>query len=176
MKPLSLTEKILLDHLVDGNELPPAGEVIKIKIDEAFTQDATGTMCMLQLEAMGVSRVKPLSVNFVDHSMLQVGFRNPDDHEYLRTVSQKLGIIYSPAGTGCQPCVLENPQNCCMKRSPGMFPDREAIPPDHMFFQLKTPCLQYTEQRACNEDRAVGAPLPHPWSAIPTPRVNFQVL
>ena len=76
---MNLTEKILKDHLVDADTLPAAGELIKIKIDEAFTQDATGTMAMLQLEAMGVKRVKPLSVNFVDHSMLQVGFRNPDD-------------------------------------------------------------------------------------------------
>ena len=74
-----------------------------IRVDEAFTQDATGTMCMLQLEAMGVKQVKPLSVNFVDHSMMQSGFRNPDDHEYLRTVSKKLGIVLSPPGTGiCQ--------------------------------------------------------------------------
>ena len=63
-----------------------AGEEIGIKIDQTLTQDATGTMCMLQLEAMGVERVKPLSVNFVDHSMMQSGFRNPDDHEYLKTV------------------------------------------------------------------------------------------
>ena len=55
---------------------------------------------MLQLEAMGVKQVKPLSVNFVDHSMMQSGFRNPDDHEYLRTVSKKLGIVLSPPGTG----------------------------------------------------------------------------
>ncbi|MGD9685750.1 MAG: aconitate hydratase, partial [Desulfobacter sp.] len=83
MSALSLTHKILKDHLVEPSALPAPGELIKIKIDEAFTQDATGTMCMLQLEAMGVSKVKPLSVNFVDHSMLQSGFRNPDDHQYL---------------------------------------------------------------------------------------------
>ncbi len=86
MKSLNVAEKILLDHLVEGDELPPAGKVIKISVDEAFTQDATGTMCMLQLEAMGVKRVKPLSVNFVDHSMMQSGFRNPDDHEYLKSI------------------------------------------------------------------------------------------
>jgi aconitate hydratase len=125
MKPLSLTEKILLDHLVDGNELPPAGEVIKIKIDEAFTQDATGTMCMLQLEAMGVSRVKPLSVNFVDHSMLQVGFRNPDDHEYLKTVSQKLGIVYSPAGTGI--CHFLNMENFVKPGMTGVGADSHTV-------------------------------------------------
>jgi aconitate hydratase len=125
MKPLSLTEKILLDHLVDGDQLPPAGEVITIKIDEAFTQDATGTMCMLQLEAMGVSRVKPLSVNFVDHSMLQVGFRNPDDHEYLKTVAQKLGIVYSPAGTGI--CHFLNMENFVKPGMTGVGADSHTV-------------------------------------------------
>ena len=125
MKPLSLTEKILLDHLVDGNELPAAGPVIKIKIDEAFTQDATGTMCMLQLEAMGVDRVKPLSVNFVDHSMLQVGFRNPDDHEYLRTVAEKLGIVYSPPGTGI--CHFLNMENFVKPGMTGVGADSHTV-------------------------------------------------
>jgi len=115
MKSLNLTEKILKDHLVDADELPAAGELIKIKIDEAFTQDATGTMAMLQLEAMGVKRVKPLSVNFVDHSMLQSGFRNPDDHQYLKSVAAKLGIIFSPPGTGI--CHFTNMENFV---SPGM--------------------------------------------------------
>ena len=125
MKPLSLTEKILLDHLVSGDTLPPAGEVIKIKIDEAFTQDATGTMCMLQLEAMGVDRVKPLSVNFVDHSMLQVGFRNPDDHEYLRTVAEKLGIVYSPPGTGI--CHFLNMENFVKPGMTGLGADSHTV-------------------------------------------------
>ncbi|MBU2515329.1 aconitate hydratase [bacterium] len=115
MKPLNLVEKILSDHLLEADALPAPGELIKIKIDEAFTQDATGTMCMLQLQAMGVKRVKPLSVNFVDHSMLQSGFRNPDDHEYLRTAAAKLGIIFSPPGTGI--CHFTNMENFV---SPGM--------------------------------------------------------
>ncbi|MBL3600068.1 MAG: aconitate hydratase [gamma proteobacterium endosymbiont of Lamellibrachia anaximandri] len=125
MKPLNLTEKILLDHLVDGDELPAPGTVIKIKVDEAFTQDATGTMCMLQLEAMGVNRVKPLSVNFVDHSMLQVGFRNPDDHEYLKTVAQKLGIVYSPAGTGI--CHFLNIENFVKPGMTGVGADSHTV-------------------------------------------------
>ncbi|EGW53534.1 aconitate hydratase [Candidatus Endoriftia persephonae] len=125
MKPLNLTEKILLDHLVDENELPAPGSVIKIRVDEAFTQDATGTMCMLQLEAMGVKRVKPLSVNFVDHSMLQVGFRNPDDHEYLKTVAQKLGIVYSPAGTGI--CHFLNMENFVKPGMTGVGADSHTV-------------------------------------------------
>ena len=106
---MNLAEKIFSEHQAGGADLPAPGEIIKIVIDEAFTQDATGTMCMLQLEAMGVDRVKPLSVNFVDHSMMQSGFRNPDDHQYLRTVSQKLGIIFSPSGSRAYPRVAPIP-------------------------------------------------------------------
>jgi aconitate hydratase len=125
MKPLNLTEKILKDHLVDATELPAPGELIKIRIDEAFTQDATGTMCMLQLEAMGVSRVKPLSVNFVDHSMLQSGFRNPDDHEYLKSVAAKLGIIFSPPGTGI--CHFTNMENFVKPGMTGVGADSHTV-------------------------------------------------
>jgi aconitate hydratase len=125
MKPLNVTEKILLDHLVDGSELPEAGTVINITIDEAFTQDATGTMCMLQLEAMGIDRVKPLSVNFVDHSMLQAGFRNPDDHAYLKSVAAKLGIIYSPPGTGI--CHFLNMENFVKPGMTGIGADSHTV-------------------------------------------------
>ncbi|MCP4751760.1 MAG: aconitate hydratase [Proteobacteria bacterium] len=125
MKPLSLTEKILKDHLIDASELPTDGELIKIKIDEAFTQDATGTMCMLQLEAMGVKEVKPLSVNFVDHSMLQSGFRNPDDHEYLKSVAAKLGIIFSPPGTGI--CHFTNMENFVKPGMTGVGADSHTV-------------------------------------------------
>jgi len=125
MKPLNLTEKILLDHLVSSEQLPAAGEPITIGIDEAFTQDATGTMCMLQLEAMGVNRVKTFSVNFVDHSMMQVGFRNPDDHRYLKSVSKKLGIVYSPPGTGI--CHFLNIENFVKPGMTGVGADSHTV-------------------------------------------------
>lgn len=125
MSALGLTHKILKDHLVEPAELPTPGELIKIKIDEAFTQDATGTMCMLQLEAMGVDKVKPLSVNFVDHSMLQSGFRNPDDHQYLRTVAAKLGIIFSPPGTGI--CHFTNMENFVKPGMTGVGADSHTV-------------------------------------------------
>ena len=125
MSALSLTEKILKDHLVEPAELPAAGDLIKIKIDEAFTQDATGTMTMLQLEAMGIDKVKPLSVNFVDHSMLQSGFRNPDDHQYLRTVAAKLGIIFSPPGTGI--CHFTNMENFVKPGMTGIGADSHTV-------------------------------------------------
>ena len=125
MSALGLTHKILKDHLVEPAELPAPGELIKIKIDEAFTQDATGTMCMLQLEAMGIDKVKPLSVNFVDHSMLQSGFRNPDDHQYLRTVAAKLGIIFSPPGTGI--CHFTNMENFVKPGMTGVGADSHTV-------------------------------------------------
>ena len=86
------------------------GAEIGLKIDQTLTQDATGTMAYLQFEAMGVDRVRTeLSVSYVDHNTLQMGFRNPDDHRYLRTVAKRYGIIYSPPGTGiCHQLHLEN--------------------------------------------------------------------
>jgi aconitate hydratase len=125
MKSLNLAEKIFFDHQVGGGDLPAPGDVIKIAVDEAFTQDATGTMCMLQLEAMGVRRVKPLSVNFVDHSMMQSGFRNPDDHLYLKTVSKKLGIIFSPPGTGI--CHFLNIENFVKPGMTGIGADSHTV-------------------------------------------------
>lgn len=125
MKPLNLTEQILSEHLVGGGALPEAGTPITIKIDEAFTQDATGTMAMLQLEAMGVERVKTLAVNFVDHSMMQSGFRNPDDHEYLRSVSKRLGIIFSPPGAGI--CHFLNIENFVKPGMTGVGADSHTV-------------------------------------------------
>jgi aconitate hydratase len=103
----SLTEKILREHLVVGEYVP--GQEIGIKIDQTLTQDATGTMAYLQFEAMGLDKVKTeLSVSYVDHNTIQVGFENADDHKYLQTVAAKFGIIYSKAGNGiCHQVHLE---------------------------------------------------------------------
>ena len=103
----TLTEKILEKHIVKG--LPEKGKEVGIKIDQTLTQDATGTMAYLQFEAMGVSRVKTeLSVSYVDHNTVQIGFENADDHKYLQTVAAKYGIIYSRAGNGiCHQVHLE---------------------------------------------------------------------
>ena len=105
---MNLTEKIISRHLIEG-EMKPGAE-IALRIDQTLTQDATGTMAYLQLEAMGISRVKTdLSVSYVDHNTLQMGFRNADDHRYLRTVAAKYGIIFSPPGTGiCHQLHLES--------------------------------------------------------------------
>ncbi len=103
----SLTRKILEEHLVVGEYLP--GNEIGIKIDQTLTQDATGTMAYLQFEAMGLKQVKTeLSVSYVDHNTIQVGFENADDHKYLQTVAAKYGIVYSKAGNGiCHQVHLE---------------------------------------------------------------------
>ncbi len=103
----SLTRKILEQHLVIGEYVP--GTEIGVKIDQTLTQDATGTMAYLQFEAMGLKQVKTeLSVSYVDHNTIQVGFENADDHKYLQTIAAKYGIIYSKAGNGiCHQVHLE---------------------------------------------------------------------
>lgn len=104
----NLTQKIIAAHLVEGDMTP--GREVAIRIDQTLTQDATGTMAYLQWEAIGLPRVKTeLSVSYVDHNTLQMGFRNPDDHRYLRSVAAKYGIVFSPPGTGiCHQLHLEN--------------------------------------------------------------------
>jgi aconitate hydratase len=103
-----MTRKIIDEHLAFGDTLP--GSAIGLRIDQTLTQDATGTMASLQWEAMGLDRVRTeLSVSYVDHNTLQMGFRNPDDHRYLRSVAQRYGIVFSPPGTGiCHQLHLEN--------------------------------------------------------------------
>ena len=103
----SVTYKILREHLVDGTLDPGSG--IGIRIDQTLTQDATGTMAYLQFEAMGIPRVKTeLSVSYVDHNTLQMGFENADDHRYLQTMNANFGIHYSRAGNGiCHQVHLE---------------------------------------------------------------------
>ena len=102
-----IVQKILEKHIVEGNWEP--GKEIAIKIDQTLTQDATGTMAYLQFEAMGANRVKTeLSVSYVDHNTVQIGFENADDHKYLQSVAAKYGIIYSRAGNGiCHQVHLE---------------------------------------------------------------------
>src|SRR4030066_685255 len=103
----NLVEKILARHLISGNQVP--GEEIGIRVDQTLTQDATGTMAYLQFEAMNAPKVKTeLSVSYIDHNTIQVGFENADDHRYLQTVAQKYGIVLSRAGNGiCHQVHLE---------------------------------------------------------------------
>ncbi len=103
----NVVQKILDAHLVEGEPVP--GQEVAIRIDQTLTQDATGTMAYLQFEAMGLEAIKAeLSVSYVDHNTIQVGFENADDHRYLQTVAAKFGIIYSRAGNGiCHQVHLE---------------------------------------------------------------------
>ncbi|HAR44914.1 MAG TPA: aconitate hydratase, partial [Nitrospiraceae bacterium] len=95
----NLVEKILKAHLVEGTLEP--GNEIAIRIDQTLTQDATGTMAYLQFEAMGLKEIKTdLSVSYVDHNTVQVGFENSDDHKYLQTVAARYGVVYSRPGNG----------------------------------------------------------------------------
>lgn len=104
---LTLTEKILKAHLVDGEMVK--GKEIGIKIDQTLTQDATGTMAYLEFEAMGVPRVKTeRSVAYIDHNTLQNGFENADDHRFIGSVAKKHGIYFSRPGNGiCHQVHLE---------------------------------------------------------------------
>ncbi|GGP14718.1 aconitate hydratase [Oceanobacillus neutriphilus] len=96
---LNAAQKLIQDHLLSGEM--KAGEEIGIKIDQTLTQDATGTMVMLELEAMGIDRVKTeASAQYVDHNLIQEDYRNADDHLFLRSAAQKFGIYYSRPGNG----------------------------------------------------------------------------
>ena len=103
----TIAQKIIKNHLVSGEMIP--GTEIGLRIDQTLTQDATGTMAYLQLEAMGIERVKTeLSVAYIDHNTLQAGFENADDHRYIQTVTKKHGVRFSRPGNGiCHQVHLE---------------------------------------------------------------------
>ena len=101
---MNLFEKILNRQGVRTRD----GALI-IHPDQVLTHDATGTLVFLQLEAIGLKRVKPFTVVYIDHNLLQVGFRNADDHLYLRGAAQKFGALFSKAGNGiCHQVHLED--------------------------------------------------------------------
>ncbi len=95
----NVTQKLIESHLEYG-EMKPGAE-IGLRIDQTLTQDATGTVVMLELEAMKIDRVRTeVSAQFVDHNLLQVDWKNPDDHLFLRSACQRFGVWYSPPGNG----------------------------------------------------------------------------
>lgn len=96
---LNVTQKLIQDHLLSGKMNP--GEEIGLKIDQTLTQDATGTMVMLELEAMGLDYAKTeVSAQYVDHNLIQVDNKNPDDHQFLESSARKFGLHYSRPGNG----------------------------------------------------------------------------
>jgi aconitate hydratase len=95
----NLTRQILRDHLVDG-ELKP-GEAISLRVDQTLLQDATGTMALMQFEQLEVPRVKvDRALQYVDHNVIQLDYKNPDDHRMLRALCRRYGIHYSRPGNG----------------------------------------------------------------------------
>jgi aconitate hydratase len=95
----NLTRQILQEHLVEG-ELEP-GSPISLRADQTLLQDATGTMAFMQYEQLGVPRVKvERAVQYIDHNVIQLDFKNPDDHRMLQALARKHGAYYSRAGNG----------------------------------------------------------------------------
>lgn len=96
---LNVTQKLIEEHLLEGEMTP--GTEIGLRIDQTLTQDATGTVVMLELEAMQLDRVRTeVSVQYVDHNLLQADFRNADDHLFLHSACQRFGIWFSRPGNG----------------------------------------------------------------------------
>jgi aconitate hydratase len=97
--PQNVTQKLISSHLASGDMRP--GSEIGLRIDQTLTQDATGTMVMLEFERLGLSEVRTeLSAQYVDHNLLQADYRNADDHEFLRSACEKWGLWYSKPGNG----------------------------------------------------------------------------
>ncbi|HSK88595.1 MAG TPA: aconitate hydratase [Anaerolineales bacterium] len=96
---LNVSQKLIQSHLLEGDMV--SGEMIGIRIDQTLTQDATGTLVMLELEAMGIRRVRTeVSVQYVDHNLIQADFRNPDDHLFLQSACERYGVWFSRPGNG----------------------------------------------------------------------------
>ncbi len=96
---MNVSQKLIEKHLLSGEMVP--GREIGIRIDQTLTQDATGTLVMLELEAMGLDHVKTdVSVQYVDHNLIQTDFKNPDDHLFLQSACKKFGVWFSRPGNG----------------------------------------------------------------------------
>ena len=96
---LNLAQKLIRSHLLDG-EIAPGAE-IALKIDQVLLQDVLGTLVMLELEAMGVERVKvEPAVQYVDHNLVQTDHLNADEHLFLRSACRRFGVWYSRPGNG----------------------------------------------------------------------------
>ncbi len=99
MSAQGVAHKLIDSHLVSGKPTP--GSEIGLRIDQTLTQDATGTLVMLELEAMNLDRARTeLSVQYVDHNLLQTDEKNADDHLFLRSACQRWGLWYSKPGNG----------------------------------------------------------------------------
>jgi aconitate hydratase len=104
----NVAQKLIERHMVSGDMIP--GTEIGLRIDQTLTQDATGTLVMLEFEAMNIPRVRTeLSAQYVDHNLLQMDFKNADDHLFLKSACRKFGVWYSRPGNGVShPVHMEN--------------------------------------------------------------------
>ena len=92
---LGLFKKIIKDHLVEGEI--DSSETIGIKVDQTLTHDATGSTVYLELEALGISKIKTeLSVSYVDYNLIQNGYMSADDHRFLQSSAYKYGAFFPP--------------------------------------------------------------------------------
>lgn len=99
MSKLNVAQKLIKDHLIEGEMTP--GTEIGLKIDQALLQDATGTLVQLELEAMGLKKAKTeVAVQYVDHNLLQTDYKNADDHLFLKSAAQRFGLWFSRPGNG----------------------------------------------------------------------------
>src|ERR687887_317470 len=97
--PENILEKVISERLVDGKL--EAGEPISYRIDQVLLQDATGTMAWMEFEQLGKDRVQvPLVVQYVDHNMIQLDYKNPEDHFFLQGMAAKYGAVFSRPGNG----------------------------------------------------------------------------
>ena len=97
--PMNVTQKLIQSHLLHGEMVP--GQEIALQIDQTLCQDATGTLVMLELEAMGIDRVKTeISAQYVDHNLIQEDFKNADDHLFLQSAAERFGVWFSRPGNG----------------------------------------------------------------------------
>jgi aconitate hydratase len=106
--PMNVAQKLIQAHLLEGEMIP--GHEIALKIDQTLCQDATGTLVMLELEAMGVDRVKTeISAQYVDHNLIQEDYKNADDHLFLQSAAKRFGVWFSRPGNGVShPVHMEN--------------------------------------------------------------------
>jgi predicted aconitate hydratase len=97
--PRTLTRKLIDSHLVGGGAA--SGGELELSVDQILIEDATGTMCALQFEALEVDRAAvPLAVMYVDHNTLQLDTKDMEAHRYLKSFSGRFGLLYSPPGNG----------------------------------------------------------------------------
>src|SRR5438094_2429396 len=97
--PRNVARKLIESHLASGEMTP--GEEIAVRIDQTLTQDATGTLVMQELEALGLDRPRTeVSVQYVDHNLLQTDSKNAEDHDFLRSACRRFGLWYSKPGNG----------------------------------------------------------------------------